>query len=232
MHVSKPMNTNLFFLMLLVLPFLAAKCGGGDTVENRDDEGLLTERYMLKKGTEIKHGKYEAFYPSGKVMEESYFSEGELHGPRKVFFENGQVDYLENYDNGKFQGEYLKYNEKGQLLQQGQYDGNVMAGLWKGWYATGELKEEVLFENNDENGPFKEYHPNGKIKTEGVYKNGDNEQGELLIYDESGELAEKMYCEYGVCATAWKLGEGEMEIDSARIQRLAKIKIDAGLREE
>jgi len=226
------MKMKITYLFLLILPLFAAKCGQGEVVENVDDSGKLAERYSLKKGTEIKHGKYESFYPSGKVMEESYYAEGELQGPRKVFFENGQIDYSENYDKGQFQGEYLKYNEKGQLIQQGQYIDNAMSGLWKGWYETGELKEEVEFKNNNENGPFKEFHSNGKIKTEGNYKNGDNEQGELLIYNENGKLAEKMYCEYGVCASAWKLGEGDIEIDSARIQRLAKIKIDAGLREE
>lgn len=227
-----PMKIKYYLLFALALPLLAAKCGQGETIENRDDNGALTERFSLKKGTEIKHGKYEAFFPSGAIMEESYYMEGQLHGPRKVFFENGQVDYLENYDKGKFQGEYLKYNEKGQLIQQGQYVEDSMSGLWKSWYDTGTLKEEVQFENNNENGPFKEYHPTGKIKTEGAYKNGDNEQGELMIYNEAGVLIERMYCEYGVCASAWKKEEGDIEIDSAKIHRLAKIKIDAGLKEE
>lgn len=227
-----PMKIRNYFLILIALPFLAAKCGQGDVVENHDENGLLTERYTVKKETGLKHGIYEAFFASGKTMEQSQYMDGELHGPRKVFFENGQTDFVENYNQGKFEGEYLKYNEKGQLIQQGQYVGNAMSGQWKGWYESGELKEEVMFENNNENGPFKEYHSNGKIMTEGIYKNGDNEQGELLMYDENGQLAERMYCEYGVCATAWKIGEGDIEIDSARIQRLAKIKIDAGLEEE
>jgi antitoxin component YwqK of YwqJK toxin-antitoxin module len=225
------MKFHLHYLLFL-LPLLAAKCGEGEIIENYDDNGLLTERITLKKGTEVRQGKYEAFFASGKILEESYYKEGELHGPRTVFFENGQTDYIETYVNGKFDGPYQKFNEQGQLVQEGQYVDNAMSGLWKGWYDSGEMKEEVSFENNNENGPFKEYHPNGKIKTEGEYRNGDNEQGELLIYDENGQLAERMYCEYGVCATSWKVDEGDIEIDSARIQRLAKIKIDAGLRDE
>ena len=227
-----PMKIQVYISIFFLLPLLAAKCGAGDVVEIHDDNGKLTERFSIDNETKQKNGKYEAFFASGKTMEESYYKEGQLHGPRKVFFENGQLDYLENYVDGRFEGLYQKYDEHGQLIQEGQYMDNAMSGQWRGWYPSGKLKEEVVFENNNENGPFQEYHPNGKIKTEGTYLNGDNEQGELVIYDENGQPTERMYCEYGVCSTTWKSDEGDVEIDTARLRRLAKIKMDAGLREE
>lgn len=220
------------FLFLLFLPLLAAKCGKGTIVEVTDPaSGKVTERITYKKGTEIKQGKYEAFFASGKLQEESYYLEDQLHGPRKVYFENGQLDYLETYTNGSFSGAYQKFNESGQLIQEGQYVANEMSGLWKSWYDDGELKEEVLFEKNNENGPFKEYHPNGKIKTDGTYLNGDNEQGLLVKFDENGEPIERMYCEYGVCGSTWKIDVGDIELDTSRLLRLSKIKKDAGMEE-
>ena len=83
-----------------------------------------------------------------------------------------------------------------------------MTGKWKGYYDNGALKEEVIFVNNQENGPFIEYYPNGKLKAEGTYLEGDYEQGELKLYNESGELIRRMNCEKGVCKTVWK-AEGE-----------------------
>ena len=225
------MQVRLFFLLFL-LPLLAAECGQGNVVENRDENGQLTERITYKTDTEERHGKYESFFASGKIMEESFYQDGLLHGPRKVYFENGQLEYLETYDKGEFEGLYQKYTEDGQLVQEGQFVNNMMSGPWKGWYDSGMLKEEVLFENNNENGPFKEYHPNGQLKTEGAYRNGDNEQGELVIFDEDGQVIERMYCEYGVCGTTWKVDEGDIQIDTAKLRRLAKIKIDAGMEEE
>ena len=41
-------------------------------------------------------------------------------------------------------------------------------------------------------------------KAEGTYIDGDNEQGELKLYDEQGELEKIMQCERGICHTTWK----------------------------
>ena len=64
--------------------------------------------------------------------------------------------------------------------------------------------EETRLANNEENGPFKEYYKNGKVKTEGTYQRGPYEHGELLMYNEAGELVKKMQCADGECHTTWE----------------------------
>ncbi len=215
--------------MRILLYFFAAAslvsgCSKIETIENKDENGVLLERYSRKKDDFAKHGKYTAFFPSGKTHEERFFQNDLLEGESKVYYENGQLDYVENHKNGQYEGLYQKYLESGQLANEGQYVNNEMSGIWKRWYENGQLREEVTFAANNENGPFKEYHENGKLKTTGEYINGDNEQGELLIYDENGQLSEKMICEYGVCATFWRQGEGDIEVDMERIKKLAEMK--------
>ncbi len=215
-------------MRILLYIFLATSIAGGcsdtETIENKDDNGVLLEKYSRKKDSYAKHGAYISYYPSGQVHEERNYANDALNGESKVYFENGKLDYVENHVNGVYEGIYQNYFPTGQLSNEGLYVNDEMTGIWKRWYENGQLREEVTFSANNENGPFKEYHPNGKLKTEGQYIGGDNEQGELLIYDENGELSEKMLCEYGICATTWRKGEGDIEVDLDRIKRLAGMK--------
>ena len=79
-----------------------------------------------------------------------------------------------------------------------------MQGIWKKYYESGKLMESVTMRDNEENGPFVEYWENGNLKAEGAYLDGDNEDGELKLYDEHGELEKTMQCERGMCYTTWK----------------------------
>ena len=209
-----------FFLVVSV----ASGCSDVESVENKDDNGVLLEKYERKKDNLAKHGKYTAFHSNGQVFEERFYQNDLLEGESRIYYENGKLDYIENHVKGEYVGMYKKYYENGQLSNEGQYVDNQMNGLWKRWYDNGQLREEVPFVGNEENGHFKEYHENGKIKTEGAYINGDHEQGELRIYDINGTLTEKMICEYGVCGTTWRKEEGDLEIDLERIKKLGGIK--------
>ena len=213
---------SLIFFLLIVLSNVG--CKDVETIENKSDEGILLEKYSRKKDNFAKHGPYTSYHENGQVFEERFYQNDKLEGVSKVYFENGKLDYVETHKDDLYDGLYQKYYESGQLANEGQYENNEMNGVWKRWYENGTLREEVEFAANNENGPFKEYHENGQLKTQGVYLDGDNEQGELLIYDENGKLAEKMICEYGVCGTVWKKEEGDLEVDLEKIKRLAEIK--------
>ncbi|MCF8244441.1 MAG: toxin-antitoxin system YwqK family antitoxin [Saprospiraceae bacterium] len=213
-----------FFILTSFAIIFFTACSNFDTVENKDESGKLIEKFTLNKKTQKKEGAYFAFYASGQKKEESFYLNDSLNGERKLFYENGQIESITTHANGMFEGKYQKYNETGKLLNEGQYVNNEMSGVWKKWYDTGELQEEVTFVANQENGPFKEFFKNGKLETEGVYVEGENEQGELKIYDENGELTQKMYCEFGNCAETWSKENGEQTIDTARIRKLALMK--------
>ena len=208
--------------------FLAA-CSNFETVEKKDESGKLSEKFTVNKTTKKKEGEYFAFFPDGQKREESFYLNDSLNGERKLYYENGQLANITTHANGMFEGKYQKYSEAGKLLNEGLYVNNEMSGVWKKWYDTGELEEEVTFVANLENGPFKEYFKNGKLKTEGVYVEGDNEQGELKIFDENGELVKRMYCEFGICAETWSKEKGEQAIDTSRIQNLAKMKKESAV---
>ena len=212
----------LFYCFLAIA--VASGCSKVETIENRNDDGVLLEKYTRKKKDFSKHGAYFSYHPNGQIHEERNYTDNVLDGESKVYLENGKLEYVEHHKKGQYEGLYQKYYANGQLSNEGQYVNNEMSGIWKRWYENGQLREEVTFSANNENGPFKEYHENGKLKATGQYLEGDNEQGELFIYDDNGVLIEKMICEFGVCATSWTKEDGDKEVDLEKIKKLADMK--------
>lgn len=188
----------LFFVILL------AGCSDTETVDVKNDAGVIIESYIRNKENFAKEGIYKAYDAKGQLTEEAFYKNDTLNGLRKIFFENGNVEAEEMYVNGIFDGPYKGFYEDSKPELEGNYVKNEMVGVWKRFYPTGQLMEEVTFSDNNENGPFVEYHENGKLKAEGNYKDGDNEDGELKLYDDMGVLERKMNCTNGRCVTKWR----------------------------
>ncbi|MCB9341201.1 MAG: toxin-antitoxin system YwqK family antitoxin [Lewinellaceae bacterium] len=212
------------FIFCSLLMAAISGCSHLETIEHKDDNGVLLEKYSRRKDTFAKEGKYTSFYPGGQVFEESFYKNDTLDGERKLFYESGAVQTIEHYSMGQFEGKKQYFYENGQLSNEGEYVANEMTGVWKRWFESGELMEEVHFEKNNENGPFKLYHKTGKPSVEGIYTDGDNEEGEIRKYDENGRLTERMFCHFGACATVWSAEKGDIKIDSARIRHLGDLR--------
>lgn len=194
-----------YLLSILGFLYLVAGCNAGlETVEKKDAEGNLVERFQRRKTDFAREGLYEQFFPDGSRIEVASYRNDTLDGQRTLYYENGQLQYTENYDMGQFHGPYRAYYPSGQLKLEQQYFNNRLEGESRAWYENGQLKEVVQFEQNQENGPFREYYPNGQLKAEGTYLEGDNEHGELKLYDEDGTLVRVMQCDRGICRTTWE----------------------------
>lgn len=213
---------NRIFFGIFALLFFAA-CSNSYLVEVKDENGQLLEKFEIRKVDSLRHGTYQAFYPSGQVMETSTYKEGQLHGLRQLYLENGKLDLEENWKNGRFDGEYKSYYPDGSLKQVGQYVEDVMTGEWKAFYENGQLKEVVPFEENLENGQFVEYYENGNLKAKGIYKRGPYEEGILELYKEAdGSLERKMRCVDGGCQTIWTPETGDVTPATDPIPRRPK----------
>lgn len=190
---------------ILVATIIVSSCGQAVVQRSETDE-YFTEQYTLRKKDEVKHGPYQKFTLDGALVEEGEYVNGQINGERKKYSE-GKLVSIETIKDGLFHGPYQSFYPEGGPNSSGTYENDQMVGIWKRYYRNGQLLEEVTFENNLENGPFKEYYDNGNIKAEGTYKNGDQEDGELLLYNEQGQLIRKMNCVEGICRTTWELGQ-------------------------
>ncbi|MEM1320209.1 MAG: toxin-antitoxin system YwqK family antitoxin [Bacteroidota bacterium] len=197
-----------FFPILFLALCLAACKGELETVESEDADGNLI-RFTRNTENYARQGVFTRLSPDGQKLEEAHYNNDTLDGQRTIFYPSGKAEIIENYSKGQFAGTFQTFYESGQLQLEGKYSSGAMNGEWRGYYESGQLKEIVRFQDNEENGPFKEFYSNGQPKAEGSYLNGDNEHGELLLYDENGELTKKMNCNHGICRTTWTKDEAD-----------------------
>ena len=204
------MKNKQYFPALFIAITMLAACKQGIMVENKDDNGVLIERYEVNKDN-IKHGSYTSYFSDGAVNETSNYVDGKLDGLRTIFYPNGKEEIVERYEMDVMNGPYLVYHDNGNLKQVVNFYDGVMSGPLKVFYADGTLKEEVTMVDNNENGPFKEFYPNGNVHWEGSYLDGDNEFGLLKEYNEQGELIKKMNCDsMAICKTIWTKENGDI----------------------
>lgn len=187
----------------LLACLLAVACSDTAVVEVYDDAGVLTERYTVRKADSVRHGPAEAFDVDGVLMEEAEFVDGALEGTRKRYYPDGTLQAEETLRAGQLHGPYRSYYPDGTLETESEYVEHDIEGTLTGYYRDGARKEEVTMAGSRAVGPFREWHPNGALKAEGQYVRDGKEDGELLLYDEAGELERKMDCEVGVCRTTW-----------------------------
>lgn len=190
-----PYSLPLFLLLLA--------CSDTAVVEVRDEAGVITERYTVRKADSVRHGPAEVFDLDGVLIEEAHYVEGEIEGVRKRYYADGILQAEETLRAGRLHGPYRSYYPDGALETESEYVDHDIEGKLIGYYRDGAKKEEVTMSGSLAIGPFREWHPNGALKAEGEYVMGGKEDGELLLYDRDGELERKMNCEVGLCRTTW-----------------------------
>ncbi len=201
-YVKLGMNYAVLSFCLLLTLLIA--CSKSDQVEIRNENGVVVERYSRSKQDSLMDGSYEAFDSNGNLIEKSFYTEGKLNGLRVLYYPNGGIQYEESHVAGEFVGTYKAYYPEGALELEGEYIDNKMSGVWTAYYPDGTKKETVTFVDNNENGPFTEWYSNGVLKAQGEYANGDKEEGELILYDLTGKVNKRMFCESGICKTVWE----------------------------
>lgn len=121
----------------------------GKTV-NRQNEGewkyyhegskdiMTIENYSKGKLTGVR----KVFYKSGKIAEETTYTDGIKNGPYKSFTEKGIVMEESNYKNGKYNGQAIFRETSGALSSKGSFVNNEKKGAWE-YYEGGKLKKKV-----------------------------------------------------------------------------------------
>ena len=159
---------------------------------------------LTVKDDSIFHGPYTKSDSTGTLLERGHYHNGELHGIREILYPDGKVKVRERYSHGQIADLYEYYHPNGRHELKGYYIDGAMYGPWNKYDDEGNLVETVTMINNEEMGPFTEYYGNGKIQAEGMYLHGPNEDGQLKLFDESGELYKIMLCDSGTCITTWQ----------------------------
>ncbi len=113
-------------------------------------------------------GQYLLYYPSKKLLGESFYLQGKLHGPSKFYGEKGELLSETWFVNGQRQGKCWLYYSSGSLYALQRY----RDGLFDG-------KQEY-------------FYPSGKVKTLLNYKKGIL-HGEVLLYFSNGQKERELH---------------------------------------
>ena len=203
----------LFIIFALLAVFLISCMNNNSKVVVMHPDGYYKEVYHVKDDS-IRHGMYQRFYANGVLADSCNFRDNLVNGQRKLFSENGILEIQETYVDGIFEGPYTTYFLNGQLKKIQIYKNDQIQGEVKEYYEDGKLKAITQFLDNMENGAFQEYYENGNLHWEGFYQGGDFEQDTLKEFNSDGLLIRKLFCEQGICQTAWTLENGYKEVKS------------------
>ena len=74
-------------------------------------------RAFLRDGIEVKHGTWEAYYPSGVKWSLNNYVEGVENGEYKTWHPNGQLNISGHYSMGSSTGVWTFYNGEGVIAK-------------------------------------------------------------------------------------------------------------------
>ena len=131
-----------------------------------------------------------------KILQTSYYRNGELDGLFEQFDSTGIVTLKGNYKGGKKEGFWLESYvvnnlEKGSFYTflSGIYNDGLETGIWDENTRKDFIFNKYSYQNGKLNGPSIKYYSNKQINEERIFK--QNELIELAIYDTVGKLLHK-----------------------------------------
>jgi antitoxin component YwqK of YwqJK toxin-antitoxin module len=181
------------FSLILCFPFLVSA-----QINQTDADGL-------------RQGKWEKRYPSGKLIYEGQFKDGEPVGEWTRYYPGGLVKAKIHYDTDSAFTQL--FNEQGKKIAEGNYVNEKRAGKWT-LYSDGIKISEESYVEGQKHGISRKFYPTGELFEKTEWKNGLQE-GDYEVFFKNGEPY--MQCKYsegkrnGLCLSYFKNGRVEME---------------------
>lgn len=133
-----------------------------------------------------------------KILETSYYKDGELNGLFELRDSIGQITVKGNFLNGSKDGEWIRrYTETDaeekpySVFQKGKYLNDKKEGKWIEYYQENKIASEFTFKNDELNGEFIEYNNYSKPRFIKQFEIGKLKQ--LIVNDSLGVNKIKKY---------------------------------------
>lgn len=95
-----------------------------------------------------KEGKFESFYPNGKLLMSGYMKNNRNVGEWKYFYDNGSVESAGIFKNDRPVGKWIWYYPDGSLKQSGYYNTGLRDSIWKTYDTTGVLIDSSVVKSD------------------------------------------------------------------------------------
>ena len=157
-------------------------------------QGLKTsEGFFDKDGS--RKGKHISYFTSGKISEESNYTDDQLDGKLIKYYTNGKISEDRNYKDGNEDGYYKSYFLNGKIKREGWLVKGSMEQTWISYNVNGDVVKKVYYLNNSPSG-YTEYFYPGNIPDYSLrYINGWVE--EVTQYDTTGSIIQSNVFESG-----------------------------------
>ncbi len=140
-----------------------------------------------------RHGEWQMFTESGKLMEIINYVHGKAEGNVKIYYPNTTKLVLDcMYANGTRNGYYKYYFDNGNMHEDGFYKDGARHGHWKIYAPDGSLEEEGDYAYGEKEGEWMDYRDNKSGETV-VYKHGhsDKEEEQMKEWQRKAEWAKE-----------------------------------------
>ena len=184
------------------------------TPENDEIETTYIYQISREKKSIVKR-----FYPSGQLMNETEYKDGQQDGIYKEYYEDGRLKMYQEYKDGKAHGLYLKYHPNDTIQEEGFFRNGEQEGAVYQYYMNGSIKNLFIIQKGDMEKMIM-YYPNQKRYFEEIYKHGlpyiynfydNNEQIFAQDTFKNGNGHQYRYFLNGNVATSSQLSAGLMK---------------------
>ncbi|MDD4604413.1 MAG: hypothetical protein PHF97_11490 [Bacteroidales bacterium] len=187
-------------IFILVFFTLLSICGIGQDTLNLLDQSGKKNGYWQKHDSlgrlvyeghfnhGIPEGRFQYYYPSGKIKTISVVSEKGNYASTHSFFPNGQKMASGIYRNEKKDSTWQFFSEiDGSLVSTEEYMAGIKSGSTQVFFPKGALAEMICWKDGIKNGTWEQYYSDSKIKLRGSFLKGEK-SGSFKTYYLSGQL--------------------------------------------
>lgn len=216
-------HNNMKHLFIIIILFPALLYGQNKTDSKGRKQGVWEVKFKDSEITRYKgqfkddkpYGKFEYYYPNGKLSAISKFEVGGIVARTTMFdiegtpmgygkyvnqqkdstwtyFENNTVVSREDYKKGKRHGNKTVYFDNGKVYEESSFEDGLQQGKWKMYHANGKVKVTCNYVDGNRNGQITYYFSDGQQETVGFYKNAVK-NGFWRYYDNRGRVSKEVY---------------------------------------
>ncbi len=198
------------------------------TLYEYHNDYMISREYINRLDKEgRKTGTWKTFFPDGKVNEELFYKDGQLHGNTKIYSERGTLVNERNYQEGRLveEGIQLKveaielisyYNDGVTLKRKGIYLDSIAIGKHVFYNSEGNPEKAVFYSENGAKasegsvdaqerriGVWNNYYDNGRLRSKGNFQN-DRQTGLWEFYFPTEKKEQTGNFQNGVMEGEWK----------------------------
>jgi len=154
-------------------------------IEEFHGNGAVKTRTAYLAG--VQHGKFEAFYSTGRKWKAGEYASGKQVGAYQEWWKNGQLALDSRYVDGVLDGPYKRFYASGKPWESATYVAGKLQGDYRKWWKNGKPAHVYAYKNGRLDGEYLTYYDNGAKWAVGKYVEGKG-QGTLQRWFPDGKL--------------------------------------------